>query len=461
MYDTRNILNGITSFIRHTGRVTGALIRGPGPVAAPDPDRSWWERPGLAVLFQTERKPGWEWDRDYTRFNPSISDARGRLEFKGPYCPVDQWVAFSQQAGLDYHLFQAKWHDGICYFDTNTTTWKTERDYARDFAETSRKAGIPFMFYYSSVFDHNPQFDDIQPDPHSTASLIGNHPLYQDYLRRHYDELVTQYRPDGLWIDWYWAEGATGATIDHLRKHHPQTVIAFNLANLFPASFGRIDFTSSEAHRYDGPLIRLRKEDALYVPVLTSAVLWSNLCRVSFTHAWELCTPAGQWWEDPRLREDPQELLRILAMVLASGGKLMVGVLAQMNGELEPSHLEQFRLLGDWYRPRKALFRDAAAIRYRGLRPSGVRVQGANVDIVASRYADGVLLHLVNRSGRQQELVVTLSGKTWEGATRVQLMPAGKSLKVQGEGRIRQITIKATDVDPVDTILYVPGVFTC
>lgn len=462
MYDTRNVLNGTVSFLRHSGRIAGKLLRGTGPVAEPSASRDWWEKPGLAVLYQTERKQGWEWDRDYTRFNRGISDATGRLDETHVHrCPADRWVAFSRESGLDYHLFQAKWHDGICFFDTQTTAWRTGHDWARDFADESRKAGIPFMFYYSSVFDHNPQFDAIQPDPHSTASLIGNRPEYLDYLRRHYDELITQYKPDGLWVDWYWAEHATDATIEYLRAKHPRTVLAFNLSNLFPASFRRIDFTSSEAHRYDGPLLRLRKEDALYVPVLTSAVLWSNLARATFDHAWELCTPAGQWWEEPALREDPRELLRILAMVLASGGKLMVGVLAQLDGELEPTHREQFRLLGDWYKPRKPLFRDAVPIRYAGLKPGGVRVDGAKVDVVASRWADGVLLHLVNREGRCTDLQLTLSERLWAGATSVQLMPGGKSFRLQKDSGKRRVTIPAGDVDAVDTILYVRGVHTC
>jgi hypothetical protein len=462
MYDTRNVLNGTFSFLRHAGRIARTLLRGNGPVATPLANPAWWQKPGLAVLFQTERKQGWEWDRDYTRFNRSISDEHGRLDEQFIHrCLAESWLALSREAGLDYHLFQAKWHDGICFFNTETTAWKTQHDWAGDFARASRDAGIPFMFYYSSVFDHNPQFDAIQPDPHSTASLIGNRREYLDYIRRHYDELITQYQPDGLWVDWYWAEQATEATITYLRAHHPGTVLAFNLSNLFPAAFNRIDFTSSEAHRYDGPLVRLRKEDALYVPVLTSAVLWSNLARATFGHPWELCTPAGQWWEEPALREDPLELLRILAVVLASGGKLMVGVLAQLNGELEATHRQQLRLLGEWYKPRKALFRDASPDRYAGLRPAGVQVAGAEVDIIASRYAEGVLLHLLNRDGSQANLQVTLDDRHWRGAQRVVLMPAGKELDVGHRNGARCVTISTGDVDAVDTILYVPGIRAC
>ena len=116
-------------------------------------------------MYQIETRPGWAWDRDYEKFNKSISDEQGKIDFPGPFPEIAEWVQLSEEIGLDYHVFEIKWHDGICYFDTGTTEWKTKQDYARQFADLSRAAGIPFMYYYSAVFDHNPQFDPIQPKP--------------------------------------------------------------------------------------------------------------------------------------------------------------------------------------------------------------------------------------------------------------------------------------------------------
>ena len=179
-----------------------------------------WQKPGLGVMYQIEYRPGWDWDRDYTVFNPSLMDGEGNFDPDGPFPQVNEWVALSQEIGLDYHIMEIKWHDGICYFQTDLTDWKTDTDYAGPFAELSRKAGIPFLYYYSAIFDHNPQFDDIQPDPHQTFSVIleESQPVYEEYLRGQYREIMEQYGPDGMWIDWYWTDGATPLTVDFFQE---------------------------------------------------------------------------------------------------------------------------------------------------------------------------------------------------------------------------------------------------
>nr|MDO8119144.1 alpha-L-fucosidase [Candidatus Sigynarchaeota archaeon] len=126
-------------------------------------------------MYQIEARPGWEWNRNYDKFNASMMDKERKLRFNGPFCKIDEWVAFSKRIGIDYHVFESKWHDGICYFDSKYTNWKTPTDYCRQYAEASKKHNIPFMFYYSNVFDHNPQFDDIQPLRTVTSSFIGMH----------------------------------------------------------------------------------------------------------------------------------------------------------------------------------------------------------------------------------------------------------------------------------------------
>jgi hypothetical protein len=141
-------------------------------VRKPAENQRWWKKPGLAVMYQIEFRPGWEWQRDWPEFNKSMSDEKGGFKFNGPYPKTDEWVNLSSEIGLDYHSMEIKWHDGICYFNTQLTAWKTPVDYAGEFATLSRAAGIPFMYYYSTIFDHNPQFDPIQPNRHGTVSFI-------------------------------------------------------------------------------------------------------------------------------------------------------------------------------------------------------------------------------------------------------------------------------------------------
>jgi hypothetical protein len=63
-------------------------------------------------------------------------------------------------------------------------------DYAGRFAEGSRRAGIPFMFYYSSVIDHNPQFDRINPSSWTTSYPSMRDGTYRRYLEGQMKEIV-------------------------------------------------------------------------------------------------------------------------------------------------------------------------------------------------------------------------------------------------------------------------------
>ena len=454
MFNIRMILFGIVSALRWMGMAVLALVRGAGKRHPVPQNRKWHQRPGLSVMYQIETRPGWKWDRDFIEFNKSMTDEKGAIRFNGPFCNMKECVELSRKMGLDYHVFEVKWCDGICYFKTNTTKWVADHDYAREFADLSRQAGIPFMYYYSAVFDHNPQFDSIQPVQRSLPSLIGNKKEYREYLLKHYDEIIAQYRPDGMWFDWWWADGSTKETWKYFRRKYPDVVTTFNLSNLFPASYNKIHITSGEVHRYDGPWATIRKEDSVKVPVLTSAKKWSNAFRWIFNHQWEVCTPAGKWWQDQTLRDDPLELIRLTAMVLACGGKLCIGATSQMNGHIFPDQVQQLMMLGEWYKPRKEYYVNSAPIRYRWFRPLSVRVNSKNFDAVTSAYGDGVLLHLINRRGSKEELSFTLHGKTWNDVREVSIVPQKEKVSVQREGAVLRIEVSAKDVDPVDTILY-------
>jgi alpha-L-fucosidase len=452
MFNLTNLVTIALSFLRFFALIAKGAIRGETTVKIPE-NRDWSQRPGLSIMYQIETRPGWEWDRDFDAFNKSMSDTEGKFVFNGPYCKMDEWVQLSQEIGLDYHVFEVKWHDGICWFNTDTTDWKSPHDYTKDFSDLSRKAGIPFMFYYSSIFDHNPQFDSIQPVRTALPSLIGNKPEYIEYLKKHYAELVDQYKPNGMWFDWYWNEGATKATETWFKQHHPDVRVTFNFSNIAPRSYSRIDITSSETHSYDGPFIKYRKEQSMSAPVFTSAVKWANVFRATFTHQWETCTPAGKWWQDQTLRDDPNELLRLAAMILANGGKLCIGATAQMEGSIFPDQLKQLKMLGAWYKPRKEYFINAAAIRYRGLSPSGVKVTGQKYDVVASAYEQGNIIHLVNPNSTQAATEITLSGQ-YAAVKEAMLLPQNMPLTIKREGNKAVIQLSAEQIDAIDTLIY-------
>ena len=421
---------------------------------------AWWQRPGVGVQYQIEFRPNWRWSRDFSDFNRSMTDSQGRLEFNGPFCRVTDWVSLSREVGVDWHQMEIKWHDGICYFDTRLTDYKTEIDYARRFADESRTAGIPFMYYYSSIFDHNPQFDPVQPS-RNTVSFIGmpGNDVYDRYIRGQYREIVEQYRPDGMWIDWYWPDQATRTTVDVFRSAYPDVVLAFNFSNWFPRSYAELDFTSGEAHDLDGPYFRVVREEGGFVTVFSSTWKWATLERRVRTTPWELITPAGKWWQDPSLRDDPCDLVRMAAITMACGGRLCIGVTSQLDGSVFPDQVRQLRMLGEWYRPRRALFAESVPLRYRGKEPPGVSVDPPSVKALACRFGGDTLLHLVNMDGATRPIRLELRGERWTRFKRAFLELSGEELHAETSGDAVVLTVRPESVDPIDTIIRATGGF--
>ena len=437
---TPEVIRGVSNVVR--SRFAPVERSAPGPL--------WWRKPGIGLMYQVEYRPGWQWSRDFDEFNRSMMDAAGNLAFDGPFCRVEEWVRLSVEVGVDYHIMEIKWHDGICYFDTRLTEWKTGTDYAGQFAEASRRAGIPFMYYYSSIFDHNPQFDAIQPSGKTTSFIgIPPDPVYDEYLRGQYAEIMEQYRPDGMWIDWYWPDSPTNTTIEFFHENYPDLVLAFNAANLLPGSYSRIDYTSGEGHDLDGSYLRILKEESGLAAAFSSTWKWASLNRRAFAHQWELIAPAGRWWQDPRMRDDPYDLVRMAAITMACGGLHCTGVTAQMDGSVHPEQVEQMRMLGEWYGPRRGIFAEAVPLRYARREPPGVKVSPRSVRAIACRRDGDLVLHLINMDGATRPIQLELHGKPWDGVKRAFLEPSGEELEIAGGAAL----IKRDSVDPVDTII--------
>ena len=216
-----------------------------------DSDRrmTWWQKPGLGVCYSVEHQPGWNWDRNFVKYNKEFSDEHGKIKFRGPHWKVEEWIAFSKELGVDFHMAQTKWCDGICFFETELTDWKSPDDYVEKFARMSREARIPFSLYYSTIFDHNPQFDHIQPRKNFLISGIGNEPEYVEYVLGQYRELAEQYRPDSIWLDWYDdSTEATRSSIAFIRKNYPDIALGYNQSHNSKKAREVLDYTSWEGH---------------------------------------------------------------------------------------------------------------------------------------------------------------------------------------------------------------------
>lgn len=433
-----------------------------------DEGRAWLRRPGLGVSYSVEYRPGWTWDRNYKKYNQSLMGETGSLDFQGPFCDIEQFVALSRSAGADYHMLYAKWHDGICFFNTQLTNWKSPEDYLARFATLSREAEIPFFFYYSSIFDHNPQFDAIQPFPWSTLSFI-QHPEYVDYLKGQYRELAEQYHPDGIWLDWYTAnpcqDKTVRETIDFFKNTYPEIAIGFNMSSQYKSAYPLLDFTIDEIHTLGDPerhvegIVSSEWLEAIAAPIFyltfngTNGWDKANRFRREFDHPWETISPVGIFWQDTSIRPDPYHLLRIVAVVMACGGRSNIQANMDLSGRVFDDHVRQIELVGEWYKPRKILFNESTPLTYDGNSAPGIKELPEGYGAIASQSGEDVLIHIIKREGEERVSTVAISETQWGQIQTVFLEPGHHTLDVEREEGIVRIRLEESQVDPVDTIL--------
>jgi len=451
--------------------------------------RKWWEKPGLGIQYQIEARPGWLWNRNYDKFNASMMDKDGNLKFNGPFCKMKKWVEFSKKVGVDYHIFEAKWHDGICFFDSKYTNWKTPKDYCRQFAEESKVAGIPFMFYYSNIFDHNPQFDDIQPLKSCTPSFIAMHEKskkviahfsraftilawlrfishhlikklpqqekdvkyldeirlnkfiynprkYEIYMLKQLIELIKNYECDGLWMDWYQMhlEASADIVMDFMEKKYPNIVLTFNNSIMWKLKWAH--YLSYEAHNIKAAWRRANKYRKLKKP-------------------WEIICPAAIYWDNPMPRADPYEVARMAVVIMASGGKAAFGMPSQMNGELYSAPARHLELLGIWYNQRQLLFTEATPIKYKGKKVPGIKVSEKGIRTIGTIYNNEYLIHLINFYGIKKNITITFSNKQWGNIEKIVLEPRKKDLKFEQKPNTIKLLLLKENVDKIDSIIRI------
>ncbi len=449
-------------------------------------EKHWWEKPGFSIMYQIEARPGWFWNRNYDIFNASMRDKEGKLNFNGPFCKMKKWVEFSKRVGVDYHIFEVKWHDGICYWDTKYTKWKTPEDYVKSFSEESKKAAIPFLYYYSSIFDHNPDFDDIQPLRCVTPSFIAMHndtkeaiskyskgfaerirdmfkdqieerkipyetnffddvkfhdftynpEKYEVYLLNQIKELIDTYHPDGMWMDWYWGkdEASTFLIMDFMEKNYPNVILTYNVSIDRRPRY--IHYLSGEAHDVNiawksGKKYRRKKKP------------------------WELCGPAAYAWDVPQARPDPYEIIRIAAIIMASGGKYCFGLPSQMDGDLYPEPAKNVELFGSWYKLRRLFFTEATPMRYRSENLPGVEISEKDFGTIGTIYNEDNLIHIINFKGIKKGLTVMFLQDQWDNIKKIFLEPNTTELEYTKSNNNIMLSLKKSDLDLADTILRI------
>ncbi len=130
----------------------------------------------------------------------------------GSQFDADQWVADFKAAGASYLIFYDKWIDGLVFHDTQTTSYKTKRDFVKEIAAACQKGGLPLVLYFNAHIDGNPEFRQwAVRNPNNWFILFSEkwpfeaqslHSPFRSKAVGQVRELLTGYgRVDGLWLD--------------------------------------------------------------------------------------------------------------------------------------------------------------------------------------------------------------------------------------------------------------------
>lgn len=280
---------------------------------------------------------------------------------------------------------------------------------------------------------------------------MGKSDTYRNYLLGQMKEIMDKYAPDGLWFDWYLAglHPSEIVVAEFLRDYSPHIIFTFNHTNAFRTGFlhafcslpgliilGFFHYLLFEKERRKA--LDLVTYTTFEAHTLKSA--WNRSKKYRKFKYWELVGPAGKAWDKVELRNDLYELLRIASIVMASGGRYVVGVASKLDGEIYPEHVRQVELLGEWYRERKEFFREGIPVERKG-------IPGKNV--LCSRYGEDCLIHIF---GREARLNVGFKNKYWR-IREIYLEPGHE--KLEPVYKRDWVEVKVEKPDPVDTILRV------
>jgi alpha-L-fucosidase len=248
-----------------------------------------------------------------------------------------EWVAAAKQAGMRYAVLTTKHHEGFCLWDSALTDYSSahapaQRDLVAEFVEACRAAGLRVGLYHSLIDWHHPDFplDGLHPQwagPGTPVSGRDGH-RYVQYLHGQIDELVSRFRPDIMWFDFSYPDGAergkgrdfwdSAGIVERIRRADPAILLN-----------NRLDLPGSEDFATPEDVQPAKSGDGL----------------------WEACRSLnGSFGYAPQARNclDAGQAVRLLVDSVSKGGNLLLNVGPNGRGEIDPTARRLLAEVGEW-----------------------------------------------------------------------------------------------------------------
>ena len=304
-------------------------------------------------------------DREWIQFFDKIPVAEYEKlteQFTAHNFDADYITDLALKAGMKYINLTTCHHEGFCLWDSKIEPFNSMnaagRDLVKELSEACDRKGLGFFAYYTFMLNwHHPYYVDNtvfdsarpayeQPEPRYLYRKKEDFQHYIDYIEQVMDELLSNYKITGIWLDliaaWY-AMGEEYIPIEriyaNLRKKHPDVLISWK-----QGATGTEDFASPENSFHDlADSIRPRFGEA-----------GAQRARKGFEgnrhkHN-EICSTIqrGCWGYNPRFENrSVEEVYARRAHPAANNCNLLLNTGPMADGSIHPSHVKILLELGE------------------------------------------------------------------------------------------------------------------
>lgn len=240
------------------------------------------------------------------------------------------------RAGARYVVLTTKTEDGFLLWPSdhpnpNRPGWQSTRDVVGELADALRERGIRFGTYYSGGVDWT--FRGLPTsDMAGLVDSMEHDEVYLAYADAHWHELIERYRPDVMWNDYSYPEGADlDALFDFYLEHVPEGVINNRFEHRAPID-GIVDPSSDVYHDFLTP---------------------EYSTEGSPEHKWEACRGLGTSFGYNRQESEATymssaQLVHTFVDVVSRGGNLLINVGPTATGDIPWPQAERMLALGWW-----------------------------------------------------------------------------------------------------------------
>ena len=279
---------------------------------------------------------------------------------------ADYIADLAVRSGMRYINMVTCHHESFCLWDSkiepfNSVNSPCGRDLVREMSEACDKRGLGFFAYYTfmlnwrhpyyvsrDAFMHaRPDYDT--PEPAYLYREKADFRKYLDYIEAVMDELLSNYKITGIWLDliaaWY-AMGPEYIPIEeiytNLRRKHPDVLISWK-----SGATGTEDFASPE-NRFETAVEKLRERFGDAGAQRAQYAFEKNRPKHN-----EVCSTVqrGSWGYNPRMENrPPKELYDLLGHAAENNCNLLLNVGPMADGSIHPVHEKTLLAIADMIR---------------------------------------------------------------------------------------------------------------